>query len=471
MVVATAFVSVFAGARQALAAGKPNVVVLLADDMGNADVGWRGGDIRPPNLDRLAAAGAKLDSFYAMPVCSPTRASLMTGRYPFRYGLQVSVVKPWASYGLPTDERTLPQALRDAGYETAIVGKWHLGHSKPEYLPMARGFEHQYGHYNGALDYFTHVRDGGYDWHRDDKRCDDQGYSTELLGAEAVRLIERRDRSRPLFLYLPFQAVHDPLEVPGKYSEPYNPPRPRRKKYMGMVAALDLQVGRVLDALKANGMEENTVVFFSSDNGGPAPGIVTSNGDLREGKGTLYEGGVRVCASATWPGVIPAGSTVTHPLHMVDLYATILALAGAKLDQPKPVDGRDILPLLEGADQPAHDRDEVIINVAPNSGAIREGNWKLVVNGFRHIAEEAADPSLTLKRPTEYELFDLAADRQEKHDLAKAHPDVVARLNARLETLSKTAAPAFSEAKDPNFKSPKVWGEFDDAPATRPAGR
>src|SRR5205085_2543753 len=168
-------------------APRPNVVFILADDLGREDCGFMGGtQIKTPHVDKLAAAGAKLDAFYVQPVCSPTRAALMTGRYPMRHGLQVGVVRPWAQYGLPLDERTLPQALKEAGYATAIVGKWHLGHFAPEYLPTRRGFDRQYGHYNGALEYFAHVRDGGFDWHKDDKACRDEGYSTHLLARDAV---------------------------------------------------------------------------------------------------------------------------------------------------------------------------------------------------------------------------------------------------------------------------------------------
>src|SRR5438270_2513142 len=176
------------------AAKKPNILFLLIDDLGYTDVGFNGSTIKTPNIDRLAKSGARLSSFYVQPVCSPTRAALMTGRYPMRHGLQVGVVRPWAQYGLPLGERTLPQALREAGYETAICGKWHLGHFRPEYLPTRRGFDHQYGHYNGALDYFTHVRDAGFDWHRDDKVNRDEGYSTFLVAKEAVRLIRERDK-------------------------------------------------------------------------------------------------------------------------------------------------------------------------------------------------------------------------------------------------------------------------------------
>src|SRR5687767_2654195 len=152
----------------ATGAERPNILFILADDLGSHDVGWRGSEIKTPNLDKLAFSGARLEQFYVQPVCSPTRAALLTGRYPMRHGLQVGVVRPWAQHGLPLEERTLAQALRETGYTTAIFGKWHLGHFKPEYLPTRRGFDRQYGCYNGAIDYFTHLRDGGFDWHRDD---------------------------------------------------------------------------------------------------------------------------------------------------------------------------------------------------------------------------------------------------------------------------------------------------------------
>jgi arylsulfatase A-like enzyme len=167
----------------------PHIVILLADDLGWGDVGYNGSKIDTPNVDKLARRGVRLNQFYAQPVCSPTRGALLTGRYPMRLGLQCGVVRPWAQHGLPMEERTLPAALKDVGYRTAIVGKWHLGHNKRGFLPTKRGFDQQYGHYNGALDYFTHIRDGGHDWHKNDTRNDDQGYTTELIGSEAVRII------------------------------------------------------------------------------------------------------------------------------------------------------------------------------------------------------------------------------------------------------------------------------------------
>ncbi len=276
------------------AAPKPNIVFLLADDLGSHDVGWRGSDIKTPHLDQLALAGARLEQFYVQPVCSPTRAALMTGRYPFRHGLQVGVVRPWAQYGLPLEERTLAQALHEAGYQTAITGKWHLGHFQPAYLPTHRGFDHQYGHYNGALDYFTHIRDDAFDWHRDDRENHDEGYSTHLIAREAVQRIRERDKSRPFFLYVPFNAVHGPHQVPDSYSAPYESREGNRRVYAGMLAALDEGVGQIVDAIRDSGLADNTLFIFSSDNGGPNPGKLTDNGPLRRQRDRVRRGRSRV---------------------------------------------------------------------------------------------------------------------------------------------------------------------------------
>jgi len=450
---------------------RPHVLVILADDLGYADVGFHGSPIKTPHLDRLAAAGARLEQFYVQPVCTPTRAALMTGRYPMRHGLQVGVIRPWAQYGLPLEERTLPQALKEVGYTTAICGKWHLGHFRPEYLPTRRGFDHQYGHYNGAIDYFTHQRDGGHDWHRNDQACYDQGYSTFLLADEAVRLIEKHDPDRPLFLYLAFNAVHVPHQVPPEYKEPYaNLPEPRRT-YAGMVAAMDEAIGRVLAALDRKHMRHNTLILFSSDNGGPAPGRVTDNGPLRAGKGTLYEGGVRVAALAAWEGHIKPGTVVHEPLHIVDWYPTILKLAGAPLP-PAELDGRDAWPTLtEGKPSP---HEEILLNAAPASGAIRVGPWKLVIRGSVGTAEEqkpqpagTAPAKPQAKRAKAkvkpqgdpIELFDLAHDPGETQNLASRHPEKVKELLQRYERLAAQAVPPKAAPKPADFRSPAVWGQ------------
>ncbi|WP_337175926.1 arylsulfatase [Paludisphaera sp.] len=431
-------------------APRPNIVMILADDLGWGDVGWHGSEIKTPNLDRLAESGAKLERFYVQPVCSPTRAAFLTGRYPMRTGLQVGVVRPWAQYGLPLDERTLPQGLKEAGYDTAIVGKWHLGHFRPEYLPTRRGFDRQYGHFNGAIDYFTHDRDGGHDWHRDDKESRDEGYSTHLIAQEAARVIAERDAARPLFLYVPFNAVHAPHQVPARYKAPYKDlPEPRRS-YAGMTAALDEAVGTIAEAIDAAGLREDTLIVFSSDNGGPNPGTVSSNGPLRGAKGSLFEGGTRVAAFATWPGRIPAGTTVDAPLHIADLYPTFLKLAGATLEQPKPLDGRDAWEAIAAGGPPP--RDEILLNATPGGGAIRVGVWKLIL---QRPDRDAGSPRALL--------FNLAEDPNERDDLAADRPEKVAELKARYDALAAEAVPPQVSGGTPpaGYRAPRVWGQAD----------
>jgi len=444
---------------------RPNIVVILADDLGSHDVGWRGSEIKTPNLDKLALSGARLNQFYVQPVCSPTRAALFTGRYPFRYGFQTGVVRPWAQYGLPLEERVLSKALHDVGYETAIVGKWHLGHFQPEYLPTKRGFDHQYGHYNGALDYFTHVRDDGFDWHRDDKENHDEGYSTELVGKEASRLIRERDKNKPLFLYVPFNGVHAPHQVPDSYAAPYDQFKGKRKTYAGMVSALDQAVGQIVDSLREQKILDNTLIVFSSDNGGPQPGVVTSNGPLRAGKGTVFEGGVRVCAFVTWAGHIKEGSEIESPIHIVDLYPTLLKLAGAPAEQSLPIDGRDVWDVItKGAPSP---HDAIVLNSAPNGGAIRVGDWKLVVNGASSSEEESEAPfKRAAKRGAKgdgIELFNLKDDPSEKNNLASSNPEKVKELQAKYDAFAKEAVPPKSAPKAKDFRTPKVWGQANSS--------
>lgn len=442
------------------------MVVILADDLGWGDVGWHQSEIKTPHLDKIAAAGARLEQFYVLPVCSPTRAGLMTGRYPMRHGLQVGVVRPWAQYGLPLEERTLPQALREVGYETAICGKWHLGHFEPEYLPTRRGFDHQYGHYNGALDYFTHIRDGGFDWHRDDKVSRDEGYSTHLLADEAAKIIRGRSPNKPLFLYVPFNAVHSPHQVPDRYVQPYANLPETRRTYAGMLTAMDEAIGKIVAALEDAKMRSNTLILFSSDNGGPAPGRVTSNGPLRASKGTLYEGGVRVAALAAWEGKIKPGTIVNEPLHIVDVYPTLLRLAGASLEQKLPLDGKDAFATIASGKPSPHD--EILLNTTPTNGAIRVGNWKLVLNGGQSDdgGEGAAQPKQAKKAKAKsasesVELFNLAEDPYEKTNLAEKQPDRVKELHAKYDALARQAVPPKSKPQEPNYKSPKVWGEKD----------
>lgn len=450
--------SAIPGECSRIQADQPNIVVLLADDLGWKDVGWHGSQIPTPNLDKLANAGAQLDFFYVQPVCSPTRAALMTGRYPMRHGLQVGVVRPWAQYGLPLEEQTLAQGLKSAGYATAIVGKWHLGHFRPEYLPTRRGFDHQYGHYNGAIDYFEHTRDGGFDWHRDDRVCRDTGYSTHLIAEESVRIVNQYAGKKPFFLYVPFNAVHSPHQVPDKYLEAFPNLKGDRRLYAGMLTAMDEAIGKIVKAIEDAGQRSNTLFFFSSDNGGPAPGKVTDNGPLRAAKGTVYEGGVRVPAFMTWEGKIAAGSIVKNPMHMIDIYPTLLRIAQAKVDQKRPLDGLDMWDsIAEGKATPERD---ILLNAAPNWGALRSGSWKIVINGNKSQENvdgqgEAADKETSIK----VELFDLSVDPNEKKNLAIEQPERIRDMTERWVRYRAEAYPPQSKPKPKDFVSPAVWGE------------
>ncbi len=431
----------------------PNIVILLADDLGWGDVGYHGSRIATPHLDRLAAKGVRLEQFYAQPVCSPTRAALMTGRYPMRLGLQCGVVRPWATHGLPQDEQTLPDMLREIGYRTAIVGKWHLGHAEPGYLPTSRGFDQQYGHYNGALDYFTHDRDGGHDWHKNDRRNDDEGYTTDLIGREAVRVLREHPANRPLFLYVPFNAPHTPLQAKEEDRARYADWKDqRRATYAAMVTSMDNAVGEILAAVEAMGPQgENTLVFFCSDNGGIRQ--LGSNGPFRAGKGTLYEGGVRVPAIMAWPKRLEAGGVVNEPMHITDLLPTLLHLTGMASHAGKALDGKNIWPTIANGEPTPHRF--VLHNSTPFAGALRMGDWKLLRNG-----DLGAN---SIKGPAEdsWELFNIAEDPAEEHDLSSTQPEVLARLKAKLAELAAEAvAPhLLPNNPPPGFEVPAVWGE------------
>lgn len=425
------------------AAEQPNIVFLLVDDLGRTDVGFMGcRDIQTPNIDKLAHGGAILDSHYVQPVCSPTRAALMTGRYATHTGVY-TIVRPHARWGLPLSERTLADALKQAGYETAITGKWHLGEFDPSYVPTSRGFDHQHGHYFGALDYFTHIRDKSHDWYHDGRELNEEGYATHLIAREACRLIANKDKTKPLFLYVPFNGVHSPLQVPEKYTEPYGGIEGNRRKLAGLLSAVDEAIGQIVAALETAGQRDNTLIVFSSDNGGPNPGTLSTNGDLRAGKGTIYEGGVRVCAFANWPGHIPAGVTITEPMHAIDWFPTLVRLAGGSLKQPHALDGRDVWPMLTQNAKSPHD---VILSVqSPTRAAVRMGDWKLLMNA----STPAANPAAGRKKKggkqeavrESLELYHLATDIGETNNLAAAEPERLATMRATLEQLLKDAAP------------------------------
>lgn len=414
---------------------KPNIVYIVADDLGWKDVGFNGcADIQTPNLDKLAATGAKLDQFYAQPMCTPTRAALMTGRYPFRYGLQTLVIPSVSTYGLATDEWLLPQALKEAGYQTAIIGKWHLGHADKKYWPKQRGFDYQYGAMIGELDYFTHEEHHVLDWYRDNRRLKEKGYTTTLIGREAAKFIAAHNPAKPLYLYLTFNAPHTPYQAPPEYIDRYQHiADPTRRIYAGMVACLDDEIGRVVAALDQQGMRDNTLIVFHSDNGGTRSALFAGvmadmtkvkipcdNGLYREGKGSLYEGATRVCALANWPGHIPAGVTIHELIHVVDMFPTLAGLAGASTAKCKPLDGLDVWGAMsEGKPSP---RTEIVYNIEPFRGSVRTEDWKLIWR---------------TPLPSALELYDLARDPSETNNIAAANPEIVTRLQKRIEELAK----------------------------------
>lgn len=449
-----ALLSAFAALCAALAAAEnkqPNIVFLLIDDLGYADCGFNGGkEIKTPNIDRLAKSGTVIESHYVQPVCSPTRSTLLTGRYPTHTGVY-TIVSPGAPWGLPLAERTLADALRAAGYRTALTGKWHLGEFEKAYRPNARGFDHQYGHFFGMLDYFTHERMNQLDWYRNGEPLKEEGYTTHLITAEACQVIAGTERDKPLFLYVPFNGVHAPFQVPESYLKPYGALKGNRQKLAGMLAAVDEAVGKIEAALKAAGRLENTLIVFSSDNGGPPPG---DNTPLRDFKGSIFEGGTRAAAFATWPGRIPADKRVTQPMHMVDWYPTLIKLAGGSLDQKLPIDGLDVWPMLtKGAPSP-HDAILSVSTQGPARAAVRMGDWKLLVSGNADADGGEDDGAAKGKKKGKktagkYEplaLYNLAADPSETKNLADAQPERVKAMRARLAELLKDAVPSGANA-------------------------
>lgn len=448
----------------AFGAAKPNIVLIVADDLGNADLSYRGSDIKTPNIDALAQGGVRCESYYGLPVCTPARGALMTGRYPMRYGLQTLVIFPSHTYGLPTDERTLPQALKDAGYNTLMVGKWHLGHADKKFWPQNRGFDYFYGNLVGEVDYFTKERGGIVDWQRNGKFLKEDGYFTTLIGDEAIKLIEEQNADKPFFLYFASLAPHAPYQAPQKDIEALKDkfPDEKRRAYAAMIEDLDKQIGRIVAVLEEKKLRDNTLIIFTSDNGGPTSGLFATgarsqeerakevggklpanNAPFRGGKGSLHEGGVRVPAIFNWPGKLKP-AVVNEPLHHVDVMPTILALAGVSGSDDHPMDGRDVwATLAEGKPSPNED---ILINVEAIRGAIRKGNWKLIV---------------WAPLPGRIELYDVVADPSEKNNVADQNPQIVADLKQRLLEYAKQMKPAEWIKAQPEFVGEQGKTIFD----------
>lgn len=439
------------------AAQPPHIVYILADDLGWKDVGYHGSAIKTPNLDKLAQNGARLEKFYTLPYSTPTRAALMTGRYPMRYGMQTLSILPWGRYGLPTDERLLPQALKDAGYRTAMLGKWQLGHYKKEFWPTRRGFDTFYGSFNGEIDYLRKTdKIGEPDWRRDELPVKAKGYVTTLLGRAAAGLIGKHDASIPLFLYASFTAPQTPLQAPKGYLEMYQDiPDETRRTYAAMISALDDAIGMMLSALEKKGMMENTLIVFHSDNGGAVPNKyptgdgdvkkgAADNGPYRDGRGGLHEGSMRVVALISWPGKIPPG-IVAERIHVTDMYPTLLKIAGAKLEQTRPIDGVDQWATLSAGK--LSPRRELLLSMEDSRGALLIDNWKLIVYS---------------RLPVRYELFNIQDDPSEEDNRAERDPLRVQEMLVRFNEYAWEMAPSLyleDLLKPRKYEAPMYWGE------------
>ncbi|XP_034458255.1 arylsulfatase B [Hippoglossus hippoglossus] len=486
--------------RALAAAQRPHIVFILADDFGWNDVGYHSSEVLTPNLDRLSAGGVRLENYYVQPLCSPSRNQLMTGRYQIHTGMQHQIIWPCQPYCVPLDEKLLPELLKKEGYATHMVGKWHLGMYKKGCLPTRRGFDSYFGYLTGSEDYFTHercnriaalnitrcaldLRDG------EEVATGYKGvYSTELFSQRAISTIEKQNSTEPLFLYVALQAVHSPMQVPERYLAPYSFIKDRnRKLYAGMVSAMDEAVGNITAALKKTGLWDNTVLVFSTDNGGQTL-CGGSNWPLRGRKWSLWEGGIRGVAFVASPLLNQPG-TVSHELiHISDWLPTLVGLAGRIPKTPKPLDGFNVWKAISnGFASPRlellHNIDPLYNDIAPcpfsehqltlaemagghlwaKSGfnvsihaAIRSSNWKLLT-GYPgcsvwfprpgHNSSKSSPSKLDPLKPVM--LFNIDKDPEERVEVSAHFPAVVDYLISRLHQHQKSALPINFPDDDP----------------------
>jgi arylsulfatase A-like enzyme len=387
--------------------------VVLADDLGYAELGCQGcKDTATPNIDSIARAGVRFTQGYVTcPICAPTRAGLLTGRYQQRFGFETNPgpeLYADEKFGLPLDQPTLAERLKAADYTTGMFGKWHVGY-KPELTPPKRGFDEFYGFLSGAHNYLPGGR-------RSELRrsmeavTDEKEYLTDAFGREAVAFIQK-NKARPFFLYLPFNAVHSPLEAGEQHLKRVEGiADPKRRTYAAMTVAMDDAVGRVLETLRKEGLEENTLIFFLSDNGGPTTQTTSSNAPLRGYKGQVWEGGLRIPFMVQWKGRLPAGKVFRDPVVSLDIVPTVLAAAGMAAKPDDALDGVNLLPYLGG--QKTGRPHDVLYWRFHAKQAIRAGDWKLIKE----------------QRQGRWELYNLADDIGESKDLAEKMPEKVKEL-------------------------------------------
>ncbi|KAM6956633.1 arylsulfatase I [Aplochiton taeniatus] len=482
----------------------PHLIFVMVDDQGYGDVGYHGSDIHTPVMDQLAGGGVTLENYYVQPICSPSRSQLMTGLYQIHTGLQHSIIRPRQPLCLPADAPTLPERLAKAGYATHMVGKWHLGFSRAACLPTGRGFHSFLGTLTGSGDHFSYQScDGaevcGFDLHDGVRPAWEMSgnYSTLLYVDRVKQILRSHDPHKPLFLYLSLQAVHTPLQVPGHFLKRYDSMDNRlRRHYAAMLSCLDQGLGEVVQELRTRGLYRNSVLVYSSDNGGqPLSG--GSNWPLRGGKGTYWEGGVRAVGFVHSPLLKRKGVVSRALVHVSDWYPTLLGLAGAPESDPRRLDGHDVWGAISrGSTCP---RTEILFNIDPVSrqpgeldpralafsgfgiwdtavrAAIRAGDWKLLTG---NVGDGDWVPPLTMPggpqrlqglekrrrhRGKSVWLFDVTSDPYERTDLAEARPEVVKHLLARLAEYNRTAVPARCPPDDPMADPPLhggVWSPW-----------
>lgn len=399
---------------------RPNIIVIVADDLGYGSLGIYGEkEIPTPNIDSIAKNGARLtDGYVTCPVCSPTRAGLMTGRYQQRFGHEFNPGPQQSAsskFGLDKNETTMPQELAKAGYRTGMVGKWHLGYADG-LMPTDRGFGSFYGFLGGAHGYTVRQNTGGI--YRDKKEEKPGEYLTDAFAREAVSFIEKKSSS-PYFLYLAFNAVHSPLQAPPKYTNLFDKLDDKRKTFAAMEAALDTAVGRVLQTVRKKGEEEKTLIIFISDNGGPTPQTTSRNDPLRGYKGQVLEGGIRVPFMVQWKGKVAPGKLINQPVISLDIFPTVLEAAKVP-GQKKTLEGRSLMPTLGGL----KDTNRAMFWRFGEQWAVRQGDWKLLSRGG---AEE---------------LYNLKSDIGESKNLAAENPTKAAELKKLYDAWNKDNVPA-----------------------------
>ncbi|KAK6191760.1 hypothetical protein SNE40_003362 [Patella caerulea] len=466
----------------------PHIVFIVADDLGWNDVGWHNPAMKTPNLDNLANQGVILNSSYVQPLCTPSRTAFMSGYYPYRTGLQHNVILPWSAAYLRRNYTLLPEKLKNVGYNTHMIGKWHLGFCNWNYTPTYRGFDSFYGYYNGQEDYYSHKIMFGLDYRDDKKVVDDKEgvYSAFSYTERAKKIIESHNTSDPMFLYLAFQDVHAPLQVPKRFEDMYsNINDKNRRIYSGMVSALDEAVGNITKSLVQNGFMDNILIVFTADNGG-IPTFGGNNLPLRGAKSTLWEGGTKGASFVYSPTLLDkTGYINTEMMHATDWFATFLDVAGGQPE--KGVDGISQWDMLRTG-SPSK-RNEFIYNIDEinKNAAIRYGDLKLIEGSAGRFNDwypvptsnlenfKTADHIYDLNEKTDlgvehfeieniaesdepqYRLFNITADPTEHFDIADQFPDLVTKLKDKLVEYKKLLVPAF----DPSF-SPKSLPIFYD---------